>query len=885
METKLFDKNCITLDGRMDEPAWDSVRTYTDFRTFASKGSELVAEQTFFKIIPCEDRIYIGVKCMEPDIADAIVHKDHLNGYGNAAIELFFSPSGTPFDFYQFFIDFNGTTLISNYYEENGNVQPDRYAPEWKTAIYYGEDYWSLEAEFPLSAFYMTAQNRWNDTWLVNVGRTRRYTEPGRSIVGLTYSTWSPVYIGFLDSKNYRPIEGFPMRRECDDVCISSAMVDLNEKTENGYRGTMKVQVNCTVGDEYELSSDHADVTAVTLTSGRNVINAPCYFDGLGRFRVELAFKRMRDGAIFKRYYPVVATYEPIKLRLTLPEYRGNFYPGQDYSKVAGTVITSKAVTLKLEGPGIETQEITPSEDGSFAFETPNFELGEAWLTATTATDELKKKIRRLAPTGHMMTWISGGNLIVNGKPLLRRNMFSPYYGTGTAFNKRLETDLMHETREITGRYRQPSYMINTAEKPGGEATKDQMPSAEMLAKYDAFIEEVKDTDFAFIYLSDEPECRGLSNIYFKHLYEYVADKDPYHVILSASRDPDQYVDMADWFENHAYINPFMDESGKRTYARQMNVLGSYIDKISKLNRPDKCIGYMPTTFCNEGSVSDYPTFEELVCHPWAAMIHGGKTLCPYAHHDLNDRPTLVEGTRYMFSSFEALEDIVLMGKRTTLMRTDASETVLYEYENEKMFVLVNFLGEEQTVTVDGLSGEWYNFRHEGKITGNIFNLKPFEVVIGTTEIRDAGLPTYDETAALVEKLEYERTHRGNLLFNRQGDLEFTHSAPHHFGFRKLFDGVQDNLAWICNFGQKFLEINLTKVNPTFSKVVVHGFNIEDMTVQVRNDGELSVPAIAQTRIEGYAHIFELAESITPECLRFEFPKDRVEVYEIEVFA
>ena len=34
MEKKLFDSNCITLDGKMDEPVWNEVAEYTDFRFF-----------------------------------------------------------------------------------------------------------------------------------------------------------------------------------------------------------------------------------------------------------------------------------------------------------------------------------------------------------------------------------------------------------------------------------------------------------------------------------------------------------------------------------------------------------------------------------------------------------------------------------------------------------------------------------------------------------------------------------------------------------------------------------------------------------------------------------------------------------------------------------
>ena len=65
MSNKIFRDNCITLDGRMDEPVWSEVPEATGFTTRKVLGGELVADQTFVKILPCENRVYFGIKCME----------------------------------------------------------------------------------------------------------------------------------------------------------------------------------------------------------------------------------------------------------------------------------------------------------------------------------------------------------------------------------------------------------------------------------------------------------------------------------------------------------------------------------------------------------------------------------------------------------------------------------------------------------------------------------------------------------------------------------------------------------------------------------------------------------------------------------------------------
>lgn len=57
----------IVLDGRMDEPVWETLEVHTGFRRLGSAGGQEVNQQTEFKILPCEDRVYIGIKCFVPD--------------------------------------------------------------------------------------------------------------------------------------------------------------------------------------------------------------------------------------------------------------------------------------------------------------------------------------------------------------------------------------------------------------------------------------------------------------------------------------------------------------------------------------------------------------------------------------------------------------------------------------------------------------------------------------------------------------------------------------------------------------------------------------------------------------------------------------------------
>ena len=712
----------IILDGRLDEPAWESARTFTGFKTLLRQGGTPVPDETYFKILPCEDRIYVGIMCYESDMEGMWANTEEGPLWETNMLELFIAPSGNGFDFYQFCFGLY-ETRHAFYYSENGNIQPDPYAPEWNRAVYVGENYFSAEVEIPLTAFYMSTNDNWSDTWLFNVCRNRRVNR----IEPTERYTWSDLVSKFRETENFNSIDNLPLRPDSDDLFVSSVSVELTDKAENGYTGVMTFKSQHREAAEFVLYADGIEPTTVSMQVGANENNIPCYFETLGRKDVSICLKRVSDGKEFKRTYPVRTDYEPIKLRLTAPECKNNFYPGQDYSKVVGTVKAALPVTLTLEGPGIETQTLIPNADGSFTFDTAGFEYGEGFLTATAGDEVVKQKIRRLPETGRTMSWISGGNLVVNGKPTLRRDIYSFSYHGGQAMIDRYYSDNLYVT-SIGGQryYMEPERLIRS-KGLSDDVFSDQMPSEGMFRAIDEVMDFNSDKNFVYYYLCDEPECRGVSPIYLKYLYEYITDKDPYHVVLTASRNATEYMNCVDWVEAHPYICPGV-RNGKRYYLRPISTVGRFVEDMVKLDRSDKCIGFMPTgfSFQYEDIFADYPTFDELICHTWAGMLPGGKSLWPYAFHDLGDRGAMYEGTRYTFSSFAALEELILHAKRTDLLKTNDVHAVLYELNGEKMFVAANMVPETRTIVLDGIEGVWHNFRHNGEITGNTFTLNPY---------------------------------------------------------------------------------------------------------------------------------------------------------------
>ena len=130
-----------------------------------------------------------------------------------------------------------------------------------------------------------------------------------------------------------------------------------------------------------------------------------------------------------------------------------NFYPGQNADRVSGAVktVVPGGVSLVLEGPGFPRRSATlPSGGGEFSFDTKGFEYGEAVLSVSAGGETLSKKVRRIAPrsTGHM-TLIENGHLVLDGKPIFRRNMYAEYYKGGEAFREKYDADDLCQTRAM----------------------------------------------------------------------------------------------------------------------------------------------------------------------------------------------------------------------------------------------------------------------------------------------------------------------------------------------------------------------------------------------------------------------------------------------------
>ncbi|MBQ3343980.1 MAG: hypothetical protein IJG84_18930 [Kiritimatiellae bacterium] len=871
------------IDGRLDEPAWARAKWETGFRRFAREKNRVVKADTAFAVVTDGKSLYFGVKCFEPDMARLAVASEHgIFSKFTDTVEIDFCPNGTPFERYQFVFAQRGDTYAM-FFSENGQIRPDPYGPEFDRAVGVFDGGWTLEVRIPLSAFYMTRKAMWGKTWLVNVGRAR----PGEG-----FSAWSDLEKGFMEAERYRRMGGFPPRPDAEDVWVKSAVAHVDGKGEGGLSGSLELLVFAAVPGEVKVETTFGSVNKASLAAGDASIIVPARFPENGRIPCDIRLTRKAGGAAMKRTYPVTVDYTPIAVRFSSPSYRANFYPGQNADSVSGTVktVVPGGISLVLEGPGFPRREKTlPSGGGEFSFDTKGFAYGEATLSVSAGGETLTRKVRRLEPraTGHM-TWIENGNLVFDGKPVFRRNMYAEYYRGGEAFKRRYDADDLHQTLQIKRIATiEPNRLVKGLERK--EATRDVKPCAEYFAKLDEILAKGVDSpDGSYYYISDEPECRNVSPIYLKYIYEYAAEKDPYHVILCGTRGGMRFIDCADWFETHPYINPHIDASGRRVYGREFSTLGSFVEAFRPAEHPEKCIGCMPTCFSYSAGLS--PTFREYVTHTWNFLVHGVRTFFPYAYHDLGDTPMLFEGVRFTNESVERLSDFFLLGRRTMLVKTAEVEGAIWELDGKRLFALVNMTTKPLGATVKGIDGRFDEFRggrtFNCRADGTKFSFAPLEAIVATSEKMDGGLASYEDAAAKVASLDGVRLGRDNQLkpSARKGDVLVGGNSKS----RKLFDGTLDVVAWSAKPGKTAsLELSFVGFAPVFRELRLFGANISAAKVSIRRDGEWAEQP-AETETTEFSKTFKFAEALRTVKLRIDMPRLKsgtAELYEIEMPA
>ncbi|MEZ5400091.1 MAG: carbohydrate-binding family 9-like protein [Bryobacteraceae bacterium] len=186
----------ISIDGKLDEPAWRQAPAAGDFHFNWWKEGE--KEQTIAKMLWDDENLYVSYDCRDKHIAAEVVER-HGPVSLDDAVEIFISPNpGKVRNYYGFEMNAIGTSL--NFIRADWRKDGFQWEPEGVRlrTTFQGvrikqdspdDTHWILELAIPLANFAKDAAHTppaEGDEWRLNLNRAGGKTNA-------QFSTWSPV--------------------------------------------------------------------------------------------------------------------------------------------------------------------------------------------------------------------------------------------------------------------------------------------------------------------------------------------------------------------------------------------------------------------------------------------------------------------------------------------------------------------------------------------------------------------------------------------------------------------------------------------------------------------------------------------------------------------
>ena len=179
LQAKSISQN-ISIDGKLDESAWENAAIASDFITFEPDNGKAVPEgkKTEVKILYDNDAIYIGAKMYDDEPDKILKEISQRDNFGTA--DLFgvfingFNDGQQDFMFYVSAADVQGDCIMTD-----ANGEDYSWDAVWISKASLTENGWIVEIKIPYSALRFSAENK--QTWGINffreIKRTRyKYT-------------------------------------------------------------------------------------------------------------------------------------------------------------------------------------------------------------------------------------------------------------------------------------------------------------------------------------------------------------------------------------------------------------------------------------------------------------------------------------------------------------------------------------------------------------------------------------------------------------------------------------------------------------------------------------------------------------------------------------
>lgn len=876
----------ITIDGKLDEPAWTTGPWITTFRMTGTGEKPPVGTTSALRF---DDRnLYYAVVCDEPDMDKLKADADQRDKgvWGDDCVELMLDVTGFRNEYAHIIVNARGT-VFDSMRSEGGNRNDEAWDADIQVATQRGKDQWTVELAIPLADLGLGWHSN-RRPWNMLAARARRtqgdqqlYTHIPNNGAFHEPKTFGPLELKEADLKPF--IWEFPGMLEAQLTRTDKGKYEYRirwyVKNLTGKHRVLNVRATLT-----GLGEKATAETTVTPKGDRTAfdLTLPVEETGKGVLELVLADTRKPDVPLVRRRMTVRLKYEPLRITVTRPFYRNNIYATQDIDRLeargrldipAGNLAEPLPVKVKLVVKGANADPVVQSslsaseETFAFSLDLPDLAEGDYELLTTVTLpdgrDVIDRQTLRKLPAVKTEWRIDRDlRLLRNGKPILPYGMFG-YDGqhrrdvaaegfTGVHVYHTANWPVERLFKYLDGALAEGMYVLvdpfpwdvyrrNTRKPLTDEEAEKLRKRVNAIKHHPAILGW---------YASDEPDLGKMSHERFLRIYEVLRETDPYHPVIQL---PAYIYGIYDWVDTCDVLMPdpyprFLEGSEP---AKPLVMTTHYMTACRNASNGRKAWWIVPQAFdwADQYANSRPPTFVELRCQQLQAFIGGARGLMWFTDRHRENSVEMALGLPFLGREAKLLREALLAPEQPQSVAVDAPKpnhlhATLRKVGDHRFVLAVNTLpGEQKNValTVQDLpAGELYVVSENrtvsvgedgvirddfGKYGGHVY----------TTDPSFAFGQTLAAVQARIDMHKAKLVKPGNLAHRSTGaTLELSSRGQWGASPKHLHDGY-DGMAWYDSTPEPgvYWQVNLPEPADV-GRVVLLGSNVEEYRIQVR---------------------------------------------------
>lgn len=664
-----------TIDGKLDEPAWQKAAVVESFFQINS-GRRPAVQPTRVKFWSNGKSLFIGFVCQEKnaDRMKATQTKRDGQVWNDDCVEVFLSPKINAEPYYQFLVNAIGTQCDLKVTGSGFNKIPS-WDGDWKAAATRTADGYTVEIELPFRMFGRPEA----ETWRIAFARENKVSQED--------SSWPPMRGSFHESAKYANLNGVQVDKSCFNLAFDQARFQYRDNKDNIISGALLLNIESDIDvPQAALTVDIANKHGFhlkkrltpALRKGQNQLEIPVAFLSEGEYAGNAAISAndRKDQADYAWNFEVRSN--PFQAEMISPRYRNLIMDSMHLKKLQLAVtgqtdrIVGQNCIVKLTDAQknlvgspvtVKLQSGKTSMDYPLSDELP---YGDYQLTVSLNGKEQVINLKKINPVSDIpeVYFDADNNLVVSGKKIVPLGFWyslpDPKNFKASGYNMIGELSDNLNALDLA-----QIYSFGRARRYVERAEID-FPPKQLEEFFQATVKKFRG-NYPYVigwYIADEPEGRLKNLTAYRNAIKKLralAPRRPLGACHNTSAGLQMDADLVDVLWRDPYLG---FERGSKTPLKPYDRIAIDMDAAVKSVANRKPIWMVPECYASGyygGAItrSRYPTIQEIRSMTYLGIIHGAKGVLYWYGGVLNAR-NLWPAMKLFGREFQSLASFIL---------------------------------------------------------------------------------------------------------------------------------------------------------------------------------------------------------------------------------